>query len=106
MLLPIEYVQKWSNLHFSLSSFFFFFFINCCFYLPPLLSCPLFQAEIQLSPNITSSLRSLCDWGRRINPSNDTDPLHADLLLYITRYVGGMYMGLVYIDVSSRINYA
>uniref|UniRef100_A0A3Q1J478 Peptidase M12B domain-containing protein n=1 Tax=Anabas testudineus TaxID=64144 RepID=A0A3Q1J478_ANATE len=44
------------------------------------------EAEIQLSPNITSSLRSLCDWGRRINPSNDTDPLHADLLLYITRY--------------------
>ncbi|XP_054466491.1 A disintegrin and metalloproteinase with thrombospondin motifs 13 [Anoplopoma fimbria] len=44
------------------------------------------EPEIQMSPNITSSLRSLCDWGRRINPSNDTDPLHADLLLYITRY--------------------
>uniref|UniRef100_A0A7N6BKK5 Peptidase M12B domain-containing protein n=1 Tax=Anabas testudineus TaxID=64144 RepID=A0A7N6BKK5_ANATE len=43
-------------------------------------------SEPELSPNITSSLRSLCDWGRRINPSNDTDPLHADLLLYITRY--------------------
>ncbi|XP_034068491.1 A disintegrin and metalloproteinase with thrombospondin motifs 13 isoform X2 [Gymnodraco acuticeps] len=44
------------------------------------------EPEIQMSPNITSSLRSVCDWGRRINPSNDTDPLHADLLLYITRY--------------------
>uniref|UniRef100_A0A3Q3K615 Peptidase M12B domain-containing protein n=1 Tax=Monopterus albus TaxID=43700 RepID=A0A3Q3K615_MONAL len=44
------------------------------------------EPEIQLSTNITSSLRSVCDWGRRINPSNDTDPLHADLLLYITRY--------------------
>ncbi|XP_029960004.1 A disintegrin and metalloproteinase with thrombospondin motifs 13 [Salarias fasciatus] len=44
------------------------------------------EPEIQLSDNITSSLRSVCDWGRRINPSNDTDPLHADLLLYITRY--------------------
>lgn len=46
------------------------------------------QPEIQLSPNISSSLRSVCDWGRRINPPDDTDPLHADLLLYITRYVG------------------
>uniref|UniRef100_A0A8C3AAR4 Peptidase M12B domain-containing protein n=1 Tax=Cyclopterus lumpus TaxID=8103 RepID=A0A8C3AAR4_CYCLU len=44
------------------------------------------EPEIQMSPDITSSLRSVCDWGRRINPSNDTDPLHADLLLYITRY--------------------
>uniref|UniRef100_A0A3Q4AEC3 Peptidase M12B domain-containing protein n=1 Tax=Mola mola TaxID=94237 RepID=A0A3Q4AEC3_MOLML len=44
------------------------------------------EPEIQLSTNISSSLRSVCDWGRRINPSNDTDPLHADLLLYITRY--------------------
>uniref|UniRef100_A0A3Q3LFK9 Peptidase M12B domain-containing protein n=1 Tax=Mastacembelus armatus TaxID=205130 RepID=A0A3Q3LFK9_9TELE len=42
--------------------------------------------KIQLSTNITSSLKSVCDWGRRINPSNDTNPLHADLLLYITRY--------------------
>ncbi|XP_071338451.1 A disintegrin and metalloproteinase with thrombospondin motifs 13 isoform X2 [Trachinotus anak] len=44
------------------------------------------EPEIQMSPNITSSLRSVCDWGRRINPTNDTDPLHADLLLYVTRY--------------------
>ncbi|XP_067376870.1 A disintegrin and metalloproteinase with thrombospondin motifs 13 [Channa argus] len=44
------------------------------------------ETGIQLSTNITSSLQSVCDWGRRINPSNDTDPLHADLLLYITRY--------------------
>ncbi|XP_061586202.1 A disintegrin and metalloproteinase with thrombospondin motifs 13 [Cololabis saira] len=44
------------------------------------------EPDIQMSPNITSSLRSVCDWGRRINPLNDTDPLHADLLLYITRY--------------------
>ncbi|XP_077417483.1 A disintegrin and metalloproteinase with thrombospondin motifs 13 isoform X3 [Vanacampus margaritifer] len=44
------------------------------------------EPEIQMSPNITSSLRSVCDWGSRLNPSNDTDPLHADLLLYITRY--------------------
>ncbi|KAG7241452.1 hypothetical protein INR49_025653 [Caranx melampygus] len=44
------------------------------------------EPEIQMSTNITSSLRSVCDWGRRINPPNDTDPLHADLLLYVTRY--------------------
>ncbi|XP_023249691.1 A disintegrin and metalloproteinase with thrombospondin motifs 13 isoform X1 [Seriola lalandi dorsalis] len=44
------------------------------------------EPEIQMSTNITSSLRSVCDWGRRINPPNDSDPLHADLLLYVTRY--------------------
>ncbi|XP_049619509.1 A disintegrin and metalloproteinase with thrombospondin motifs 13 [Syngnathus scovelli] len=44
------------------------------------------ESEIQMSTNITSSLRSVCDWGSRLNPSNDTDPLHGDLLLYITRY--------------------
>ncbi|XP_051923960.1 A disintegrin and metalloproteinase with thrombospondin motifs 13 isoform X1 [Hippocampus zosterae] len=44
------------------------------------------ESEIRMSTNITSSLRSVCDWGSRLNPSNDTDPLHADLLLYITRY--------------------
>ncbi|KAK2837569.1 hypothetical protein Q5P01_014781 [Channa striata] len=44
------------------------------------------ETGIHLSTNITSSLRSVCDWGKRINPCNDTDPLHADLLLYITRY--------------------
>ncbi|XP_057688786.1 A disintegrin and metalloproteinase with thrombospondin motifs 13 isoform X2 [Corythoichthys intestinalis] len=44
------------------------------------------EPEIQMSTNITSSLRSVCDWGARLNPSNDTDPLHADLFLYITRY--------------------
>lgn len=44
------------------------------------------EPEIQMSTNITSSLKSVCDWGKRINPSNDTDPLHTDLLLYITRY--------------------
>ncbi|KAM6954456.1 A disintegrin and metalloproteinase with thrombospondin motifs 13 [Aplochiton taeniatus] len=44
------------------------------------------EPEIRISTNITSSLRSLCEWGRRLNPANDTDPLHADLLLYITRF--------------------
>uniref|UniRef100_W5K1A9 ADAM metallopeptidase with thrombospondin type 1 motif, 13 n=1 Tax=Astyanax mexicanus TaxID=7994 RepID=W5K1A9_ASTMX len=42
------------------------------------------EPEIQISDNITSSLRSVCEWGHKVNPSNDTDPLHADLLLYIT----------------------
>ncbi|KAJ8285717.1 hypothetical protein GJAV_G00030120 [Gymnothorax javanicus] len=44
------------------------------------------EPEIQMSDNITSSLMSVCQWGHRINPLNDTDPLHADLLLYITRF--------------------
>ncbi|XP_068167090.1 A disintegrin and metalloproteinase with thrombospondin motifs 13 [Antennarius striatus] len=44
------------------------------------------EPEIRMSSNISSSYRSVCDWGRRINPPNDSDPLHADMLLYITRY--------------------
>lgn len=43
------------------------------------------QPDIQISENITSSLKSVCEWGQRVNPDADTDPLHADLLLYITR---------------------
>ncbi|XP_053523665.1 A disintegrin and metalloproteinase with thrombospondin motifs 13 [Artibeus jamaicensis] len=42
------------------------------------------------APNITadisSSLRSVCEWGRTVNPQDDTDPGHADLVLYITRF--------------------
>ncbi|KAJ8379622.1 hypothetical protein SKAU_G00004000, partial [Synaphobranchus kaupii] len=44
------------------------------------------EPEIQISENITSSLMSVCTWGHRVNPLNDTDPLHTDLLLYITRF--------------------
>ncbi|KAL4660768.1 A disintegrin and metalloproteinase with thrombospondin motifs 13 [Arapaima gigas] len=44
------------------------------------------EPEIQITNNITSSLMSVCQWGHRVNPTNDTDPLHADLLLYITRF--------------------
>ncbi|KAJ7994162.1 hypothetical protein DPEC_G00263050 [Dallia pectoralis] len=44
------------------------------------------EPEINMSSNISSSLRSVCDWARRVNPTNDTDPLHADLALYITRF--------------------
>uniref|UniRef100_A0A672JP32 Peptidase M12B domain-containing protein n=1 Tax=Salarias fasciatus TaxID=181472 RepID=A0A672JP32_SALFA len=43
-------------------------------------------SSIHIGKKILNDKRSVCDWGRRINPSNDTDPLHADLLLYITRY--------------------
>ncbi|XP_010894007.3 A disintegrin and metalloproteinase with thrombospondin motifs 13 [Esox lucius] len=44
------------------------------------------ETEVNISTNISSSLRSVCDWARRVNPTNDTDPLHADLVLYITRF--------------------
>ncbi|TSL97353.1 A disintegrin and metalloproteinase with thrombospondin motifs 13 [Bagarius yarrelli] len=43
------------------------------------------EPDIQISDDITSSLKSVCEWGRKVNPSAETDPLHADLLLYITR---------------------
>ncbi|KAI5094773.1 A disintegrin and metalloproteinase with thrombospondin motifs 13 [Silurus meridionalis] len=44
------------------------------------------EPDIQISNDITSSLRSVCEWGHKVNPSTETDPLHADLLLYITRF--------------------
>ncbi|XP_016345719.1 A disintegrin and metalloproteinase with thrombospondin motifs 13 isoform X1 [Sinocyclocheilus anshuiensis] len=44
------------------------------------------KPDIQISENITSSLKSVCEWGQRVNPDADTDPIHADLLLYITRF--------------------
>ncbi|KAK3539512.1 hypothetical protein QTP70_009492 [Hemibagrus guttatus] len=44
------------------------------------------EPDIQISDDITSSLKSVCEWGHKVNPSTETDPLHADLLLYITRF--------------------
>ncbi|XP_021507617.1 A disintegrin and metalloproteinase with thrombospondin motifs 13 isoform X2 [Meriones unguiculatus] len=39
-----------------------------------------------ITANITSSLMSVCEWGQTINPHDDRDPSHADLILYITRF--------------------
>ncbi|XP_058380669.1 A disintegrin and metalloproteinase with thrombospondin motifs 13 [Diceros bicornis minor] len=39
-----------------------------------------------ITANITSSLMSVCEWSRMVNPQDDTDPGHADLVLYITRF--------------------
>ncbi|KAM5331316.1 A disintegrin and metalloproteinase with thrombospondin motifs 13 isoform 2-T2 [Glossophaga mutica] len=39
-----------------------------------------------ITADISSSLRSVCEWGQTVNPQNDTDPGHADLVLYITRF--------------------
>ncbi|XP_077324277.1 A disintegrin and metalloproteinase with thrombospondin motifs 13 isoform X2 [Lithobates pipiens] len=44
------------------------------------------QAGIQISNNLTSSLMSVCEWSRTINPQSDSDPQHADLVLYVTRF--------------------
>ncbi|XP_072488956.1 A disintegrin and metalloproteinase with thrombospondin motifs 13 isoform X2 [Notamacropus eugenii] len=44
------------------------------------------QAELNITTNLTSSLLSVCEWSQRINPPDDTHPLHADLVLYITRF--------------------
>ncbi|XP_069914782.1 A disintegrin and metalloproteinase with thrombospondin motifs 13 isoform X3 [Oryctolagus cuniculus] len=40
----------------------------------------------EVSANITSSLLSVCEWGRTVNPTDDSDPRHADLVLYVTRF--------------------
>ncbi|KAM6184008.1 A disintegrin and metalloproteinase with thrombospondin motifs 13 [Erethizon dorsatum] len=39
-----------------------------------------------ITSNITSSLRSVCEWSRSVNPADDRDPGHADLVLYVTRF--------------------
>ncbi|XP_008591558.1 PREDICTED: A disintegrin and metalloproteinase with thrombospondin motifs 13 [Galeopterus variegatus] len=39
-----------------------------------------------ITANITSSLLSVCEWSQTINPADDEDPGHADLVLYITRF--------------------
>ncbi|XP_010830875.1 PREDICTED: A disintegrin and metalloproteinase with thrombospondin motifs 13-like, partial [Bison bison bison] len=40
----------------------------------------------EITANITASLLSVCEWSRTVNPEDDTDPGHADLVLYITRF--------------------
>ncbi|KAF4016828.1 hypothetical protein G4228_007863, partial [Cervus hanglu yarkandensis] len=40
----------------------------------------------KITANITASLLSVCEWSRTVNPEDDTDPAHADLVLYITRF--------------------
>ncbi|XP_073397250.1 A disintegrin and metalloproteinase with thrombospondin motifs 13 [Dendrobates tinctorius] len=44
------------------------------------------EAGIQVSANLMSSLMSVCEWSRILNPVSDSDPQHADLVLYITRF--------------------
>ncbi|XP_063791919.1 A disintegrin and metalloproteinase with thrombospondin motifs 13 isoform X2 [Pseudophryne corroboree] len=42
------------------------------------------EEGIQISANLTSSLMSVCEWSKNLN--GDSDPQHADLTLYITRF--------------------
>uniref|UniRef100_A0A8D1M7E0 Uncharacterized protein n=1 Tax=Sus scrofa TaxID=9823 RepID=A0A8D1M7E0_PIG len=42
------------------------------------------QDAPNITANITASLRSVCEWSRTVNPEDDADPSHADLVLYIT----------------------
>ncbi|XP_069465451.1 A disintegrin and metalloproteinase with thrombospondin motifs 13 isoform X2 [Ambystoma mexicanum] len=44
------------------------------------------EPAIQISRNLTSSLISVCDWSKKVNPRADSDPDHADLVLYVTRF--------------------
>lgn len=46
----------------------------------------LFQVDVNITTNITSSLISVCEWSKKVNPQNDSDPRHADIVLYVTRY--------------------
>ncbi|XP_060697217.1 A disintegrin and metalloproteinase with thrombospondin motifs 13 [Hemiscyllium ocellatum] len=41
---------------------------------------------LEITRNLTSSLIDLCRWSRKINPENDSEPIHADLVLYVTRF--------------------
>ncbi|XP_074968782.1 A disintegrin and metalloproteinase with thrombospondin motifs 13 isoform X4 [Phalacrocorax aristotelis] len=44
------------------------------------------EAEVNITTNITSSLISVCEWSKKVNPQNDSDPQHADIVLYVTRF--------------------
>ncbi|KAM9370808.1 A disintegrin and metalloproteinase with thrombospondin motifs 13 [Phaethornis superciliosus] len=44
------------------------------------------EAEVNITTNITSSLISVCEWSKKVNPQNDSHPQHADIVLYITRF--------------------
>ncbi|KAI4577910.1 hypothetical protein MJT46_019441, partial [Ovis ammon polii x Ovis aries] len=44
------------------------------------------QDAPKITANITASLLSVCEWSKTVNPEDDTDPGHADLVLYITRF--------------------
>ncbi|XP_030317277.1 A disintegrin and metalloproteinase with thrombospondin motifs 13 isoform X4 [Calypte anna] len=44
------------------------------------------EAELNITTNITSSLISVCEWSKKVNPQNDSHPQHADIVLYITRF--------------------
>ncbi|KAM6431007.1 A disintegrin and metalloproteinase with thrombospondin motifs 13 isoform 2-T2 [Liasis olivaceus] len=44
------------------------------------------EESIQISTNITASIMSVCKWSMKINPENDLEPHHADLILYVTKF--------------------
>ncbi|XP_043914157.1 A disintegrin and metalloproteinase with thrombospondin motifs 13 [Protopterus annectens] len=44
------------------------------------------ETGIDINKNITSSLINVCDWSRKFISLNDSDPKHADLVLYVTRF--------------------
>ncbi|XP_059494306.1 A disintegrin and metalloproteinase with thrombospondin motifs 13 isoform X2 [Stegostoma tigrinum] len=44
------------------------------------------ELGLEITRNLTSSLIDLCRWSRTVNPENDSEPLHADLVLYVTRF--------------------
>ncbi|XP_060106635.1 A disintegrin and metalloproteinase with thrombospondin motifs 13 [Heteronotia binoei] len=44
------------------------------------------EEGISITANLTSSLLSVCEWARKVSPGNDSDPSHADLVLYVTRF--------------------
>uniref|UniRef100_A0A2K6UC41 A disintegrin and metalloproteinase with thrombospondin motifs 13 n=1 Tax=Saimiri boliviensis boliviensis TaxID=39432 RepID=A0A2K6UC41_SAIBB len=44
------------------------------------------ESAPNITANLTSSLLSVCGWSQTINPKDDMDPGHADLVLYITRF--------------------
>uniref|UniRef100_A0A8C3TBB6 ADAM metallopeptidase with thrombospondin type 1 motif 13 n=1 Tax=Chelydra serpentina TaxID=8475 RepID=A0A8C3TBB6_CHESE len=44
------------------------------------------EVGMNITTNITSSLVSVCEWSKKVNPQNDSDPRHADLVLYVTSF--------------------
>ncbi|XP_075762079.1 A disintegrin and metalloproteinase with thrombospondin motifs 13 isoform X1 [Pelodiscus sinensis] len=44
------------------------------------------EVGINITTNVTSSLVGVCEWSKKVNPPSDSDPQHADLVLYVTRF--------------------
>lgn len=46
---------------------------------------PLAEPDLKIVPNSDKTLRSFCQWQKRMNPENDSHPHHHDVAVLVTR---------------------